>query len=479
MILGLLLVGCTPDVQFVEQTAHAAVFPSTLDFGDVPVDYSAGGYLTLQNTGLVEMTVGAVTTNDSDGVFTVSDVPATVPSQSEAEIYVQLLPTQITSYTSTLTLETDDPENPAISVILVGAGVDAPTPDIALDRLSVDFGSIAATGVPVLNYVTIENVGEGTLTISDITQSGSGAFAIASGLAGATLGQGESTNALVQYTPTSTAGDNGSFTIASNDPDEPAVSVTLVGNGGGDFQYPVAVIDAPATAQPRDTVTLDGTGSYDPNGFEPLTYQWTLIDAPAGSAGDLQSPTNLDRAYLQTDLAGDYTVALQVTNSVGLLSVPAQHVIEVLPAEALHVELTWASGGADFDLHLLNGSGILFDSPSDCNYCNQHPDWGLPVDGSDDPTLVLDDISGYGPEEITIEDPASDTYSVKVHYFTENGDGDVVATVNVWVFGELALTTSRVMGRNDVWDAAQVTFPDGTTYEESTDLYGAADRGCE
>ncbi len=479
MLLGLLLSACTPDVEFVKQTGHAAVFPSTLDFGEVPVDYSSGGYVTLQNTGAVELAVGAVTTDDTEGVFTLSDVPTAVPSKSEAEIYVQFLPGQITSYANTLTIETDDPENPTVTVALVGAGVETPTPDISLDRLSVDYGSIAATGVPVLNYVTIENVGEGTLTISDVTQTGSGAFAIADGLEGATLGEGESTNALIQYTPTSMEGDNGSFTLLSNDPDEPEVTVTLIGNGGGDFLYPVAVVDAPATAEPRDTVTLDGSGSYDPNGFEPLTYQWTLVDAPAGSIVELQTPTNLDRAYLQVDLAGDYTVALQVTNSVGLLSVPAQHVIEVLPAEALHVELTWESGGADFDLHLLNGVGTLFEIPTDCNYCNQNPDWGTPVDGTDDPTLVLDDRSGYGPEEITIEDPAADTYSVRVHYYTENGDSDVVATANIWVFGELLLTSSRVMSRNDVWDVGQITFPDGTVYEESTDLYAAAGRTCE
>jgi hypothetical protein len=56
-------------------------------------------------------------------------------------------------------------------------------------------------------------------------------------------------------------------------------------------------------------VLLDGSGTTDPNG-DTLTFLWTLLSRPEGSAAGIDSPTS-EITALRPDLAGDYQVQFQ------------------------------------------------------------------------------------------------------------------------------------------------------------------------
>ena len=78
---------------------------------------------------------------------------------------------------------------------------------------------------------------------------------------------------------------------------------------------PVADAGHSLIAGQDESVTLNGSKSYDPNG-EKLGYQWSLVGKPSGSNTSLvDEDTPFPRLFI--DVAGDYTVELVVTTSSG------------------------------------------------------------------------------------------------------------------------------------------------------------------
>ncbi len=472
----LMALACQDEPQVNQLYPDVSLVPEVLDFGQVVVDYPSTLPVLLTNTGQAKLTVSEITVVGEDAsVFSVGEWPESLGIDETVEIPITFLPDNYLTYAASLSLKSDARDQEFSLITLAGSGVKAPTPDIDVAPPVVDFGMVGL--LPSLLYFTVENVGDGTLHISDIQQERSGAFTVISDRS-FSLEPGDSTNVMVNYQATSTEGDNGLVKILSDDPDEATAEVILLGNGGGDFDYPVAVIDGPSTTEPRQTVNISGINSYDPDGDPIAEYEWKLVP-PEGSAATL---TALNSAsYLPTDIAGVYTVQLRVKSNEDVWSAPAILEIDAIPQELLHVELFWDGSGADLDLHVAQNNGGMFVLPDDCNYCNQTPSWGG-TGTADDPTLDLDDRYGYGPENINVDVPAVDSYRIRAHYFVENGDGTVVATVKVYLYGVEEASFSRVLDYNQVWDVARISWSGdpGTTYviEDSEPLYEPDHRSC-
>ena len=85
---------------------------------------------------------------------------------------------------------------------------------------------------------------------------------------------------------------------------------------------PIAAVNVLGTTQPtcavtnQTTVQLSGGNSTDADN-DPLTYQWTIVTAPAGSFAQLATPTSVTASF-QPDVDGAYVVRLHVADPGGL-----------------------------------------------------------------------------------------------------------------------------------------------------------------
>ena len=145
-------------------------------------------------------------------------------------------------------------------------------PEINVTPGTLDFGEVNTGSTSPAQAVTIQNQGEVSLSLSNISLSGTDAarFAISSNNCGATLSAGASCTVQISFAPTTSGNRSALLVITSNDNDEGTVNVALSGrtpgSGGGDTPgtYNLAVTKSASVS----TATV-GT---------PFTYTITVLN---------------------------------------------------------------------------------------------------------------------------------------------------------------------------------------------------------
>jgi len=463
---------CTgSDTEFRTLTGELVLTPAApLDYGEVVVGETGFAELYVANAGPVDLT--ATLALDAVG-FTLPPTELVLAPDASETVTVAFTPLDFTDYLGEILVQSDDPDHPALTYAVQGTGRPVPVPDIDAPTATLDFGTVAV-GESALRVIEITNVGEADLHLGAFGQDGSGAFTVQVDPTGATIAPGASWPLILVYAPTSDAGDAALLRLPSDDPDEPELAIPLTGNGGADpADFPLAairwgapgdapVLPCPAAISPVAELPLSGADSSDPAGLLPLTHAWQVVDAPIGAQGTFDDPTGANTALL-VDVAGDWTVSLQVTNTAGVTSAPARCLVTAVPTEDIRVELSWDGPTADLDLHLADAIETpLYAVPGDVSPCNANPDWGAAGIPGDDPLLGQDDASGYGPEALTLVDASDGSFPVRVHYFARNADFAVHATVRVWLAGQLAYSGSAVLDYNAVWEVGWIQWPSAT-----------------
>jgi hypothetical protein len=148
--------------------------------------------------------------------------------------------------------------------------------------------------------------------------------------------------------------------------------------------------------------------------------------------------------------------------------------VQATPDQDIHVQLVWDTpgdldrfdtgpgAGADLDLHFLHPNGTWCHRQWDCHFRNRSPNWGsLDPSADDDPSLDIDRIDGWGPENVNMKNPENGvTYRIGVKYYNDHGYGYSDATIRLYLLGTLVWTqTRRLESTGYFWDAATLTWP--------------------
>ncbi len=204
-----------------------SVTPASLAFGNVEFGETASQTLNITNLGL-----GALVLEDwwpkgqaQDGF--------TVTQQSATSLLVTFSPSDVGEHSTTISLFSNDPATPEVTVQVTGFGVAG---EIALegDDISgegiINFGNVSIN-TTVTTTVTIRNTGEGTLALGSWVSSDPSVTLVPTKPGVTSLAPEETTSFDVIFSPTSPTPYNVTITINSDDPDTPVTYVHVVAEG--------------------------------------------------------------------------------------------------------------------------------------------------------------------------------------------------------------------------------------------------------
>jgi len=266
-----------------------AVSPSSLAFGSVTVGGFLTKSLTVSNNGLSTLAIATITISGSDAaMFTqTNDCSAPLAPAGSCTVNVTFTPTSQGAKTATLAISSNDPDTPNLNVALSGTGL---VPDIALDTFALSFGTVPI-GSSSSRTVTVSNTGDAPLIITSITISGTdvGMFSQTNTCCGAPVPpNGGSCTITVTFTPASAGAKTGTLAIASNDPDEGSLSVSLSGFGGSPRIEIAAILlsedfsDGIPANWPVAWAWAEGTTSLPCSGRTigaPFAAPWAIVDS--------------------------------------------------------------------------------------------------------------------------------------------------------------------------------------------------------
>ena len=205
------------------------VAPASVELGEVEVGQAASAAVQVSNQGTADLTVSAISLSSSAAGFSISGptAPRTVAPGAALEISVSFSPAGEGAASATLTIESDDPNTPSISVALSGIGTVA---QLAIAEPDLDFDDVTID-TTVAKSIELSNTGSATLTISALVVSddATGAFSISDSIP-LSIAPGASASISVQMSPSQVGGQSASLVISSNDPDGPS-TIDLSGRG--------------------------------------------------------------------------------------------------------------------------------------------------------------------------------------------------------------------------------------------------------
>ncbi|HQR35773.1 MAG TPA: choice-of-anchor D domain-containing protein [Blastocatellia bacterium] len=213
------IVGNVPQIQI----------PSDPRFADTCVSTNSSATLSVCNTGKADLEVSSITSSNSQFAVTSPSAgfPVVVSPDFCFPFEVRFTPNSIGSKTTTLTINSNDPSTPVVTRLVSAQGEQPGIATIIAD--SGNFGDVCVGKFKDLK-ITVNNNGGCDLVITGISSS-SAQFQTAGVMSfPLVVHPGDSLQIPIRFAPTSFGAKNGTITINSNDPVNPAKVISVTGN---------------------------------------------------------------------------------------------------------------------------------------------------------------------------------------------------------------------------------------------------------
>jgi hypothetical protein len=469
---------CGEVVQALE--ADIAVQPESIAFSQSIVGQPSQARLQIGNRGTARLTLSARVEPADQGIEIVA--PDEVRAGLAEDATVVFTPLARRAFAADVVITSNDPDTPELRVPVTGEGG---PPDVVIEPNPIDFG-LVNEGVPRGVSVTLRNQGFDTAGINSIGFAQNVGFTVvdAPGAAPPFALEPGATRAIEVALDVNAA-------IAQNAIDGVLEDELVVTHADGEERArvtarvnlaPIAVAVEEVTRRSSIKVTIgrvvlvDGSETVDPEG-DAFSFTWALVERPAGSTAALIGQ-GAPETRVTPDVVGRYLVNLRAVDEHGAVG---EADLEILPRD-LSVVLTWTGEDNDLDLHLIRPGGTLGDYGScpdgcseaqcgeftddnptcrsigtDASFQNRSPEWGA-LGRVDDPRLDVDDVSGGGPEIISVDQPEDGIWRVVVHHCEDPLVEGGAATVRILEEGiEVFASGPESLGQGDAWSAVTMT----------------------
>lgn len=324
----------------VVQPPNLVVEPSLVDFGVVPVGSAEEVTIQIRNDE-TEGTPAPLTVTSiglrGDPVFRhplnrIPSTPFQLGAGQSAEILLHFAPSRSDTFTGSLAIESNDPDQPLLLVPLVGSAVQ-PAPHLVLERVPVDFGAVSTT-----QFFRIRNHGDANLVWTLDTSTKPSWITRIEPTSGTIPPDGYTDVILNASRNLLAVGSYGWNLPVSSNGGNATVSVTLTVPGQALSVSPVA-IDFGQTAT-TEAIEIANTGAFGLRWtIEPDFPAWLSADAMSGGldpGASVEVHLGVDRSGLA---AGTYQHTVQIGSNGG----SARVAVSMTVPSAAPLEVTaWA-----------------------------------------------------------------------------------------------------------------------------------------
>ena len=203
---------------------NITVEPESLIFDTTAVGSSSVNMLSITNIGSDTLLIYNLYSPDSIFSANLSSFDL-LPSESQ-DVQVTFTPLQQNTYDGDLFIISNDPDTDTLGLPVAGVGF-IPAPEIFVDPMSLTFDTTAA-GSSNLKLLTIYNIGNATLTISNISSTES---VFSTNLTSYDIQPGDSQMVQVAFTPTEPIIYTSNLFVISNDSEMDTLIVPVSGVG--------------------------------------------------------------------------------------------------------------------------------------------------------------------------------------------------------------------------------------------------------